>query len=406
MNQNSETNIIRSRWLAADIADKEIEIFENRFGTNHLNLACHAALPLILTPELINLIRINFLSSVPGIAEADILLSSLCRPVDRGVFEFEPRVRERLLARMEKETIFEIACFLSVWMEQRPDRQRKPDISETYKWIVRAYISPDETIEELDEQLEKSLNKNAARADRIRIVNLAEILAGQLETGGEQGKYQKMIHRSRELAQEVYGRKGSAREKIEITEPETGHEIQVSGPSEIKMKFVYIRPGEFMMGSPKDEPERSDDEVLHKVILTKGFYMQTTPVTQAQWKAVMGSNPSRFKDGGDNCPVENVSWDDAQDFIKALNKTAGKQKYRLPTEAEWEYACRAGTKTPFYTGRCLGTDQANYDGNNPLKGCPKGIYRKKTTPVGSFPSNPWGLYDMHGNVWEWCQDWY
>ncbi|MDM8550047.1 SUMF1/EgtB/PvdO family nonheme iron enzyme [Desulfobacterales bacterium HSG2] len=128
----------------------------------------------------------------------------------------------------------------------------------------------------------------------------------------------------------------------------------------IGMKFVHISAGTFMMGSPSDEPERDDDERLHRVTLTKGFYMQTTEVTQGQWKAVMGSNPSRFKNCGNNCPVEKVSWDDVQEFIKKLNRKEGTGKYRLPTEAEWEYACRAGTKTALYTGniRILGDNNA------------------------------------------------
>jgi len=133
--------------------------------------------------------------------------------------------------------------------------------------------------------------------------------------------------------------------------------------------------------------------------------MQTTEVTQGQWKAVMRNNPSEFKDCGDDCPVEQVSWDDVQKFIKNLNQTE-KKEYRLPTEAEWEYACRAGTDTPFAFGKCLSTDQANYDGHHPLSGCTEGKYRKKTVPVASFAPNKWGLYDMHGNLWEWCQDWY
>ena len=170
-------------------------------------------------------------------------------------------------------------------------------------------------------------------------------------------------------------------------------------------KFILIKPGTFMMGSPSNEPERNDDELRHKVTISKSFYLQATEVTQGQWKAVMGDNPSDFKNCGNDCPVEKVSWDDIQQFIKKLNRMTGK-KYRLPTEAEWEYACRAGTTTPFNTGRCLLTNEANYDGNSPLKGCSKGKYREKTMPVASFSPNAWGLYDMHGNVWEWCSDWY
>jgi len=172
------------------------------------------------------------------------------------------------------------------------------------------------------------------------------------------------------------------------------------------MEFVYIKPGTFMMGSPSNEPKRDNDERQHRVTLTRGFYMQSTEVTQGQWKRVMGSNPSRFKNCGDNCPVEKVSWNDCQEFIRKLNRMEGGNKYRLPTEAEWEYACRAGTDTPFSFGGCLSTDQANYDGNYPMPGCSKGEYRKTTVRSASFPPNPWGLYDMHGNVWEWCQDWF
>jgi formylglycine-generating enzyme required for sulfatase activity len=174
----------------------------------------------------------------------------------------------------------------------------------------------------------------------------------------------------------------------------------------IGAKFVLIPAGTFMRGSPENEQDRSSNETQYKIKISKPFYMQTTEVTQGQWKKVMGNNPSDFKDCGDDCPVEQVSWNDAKDFIRKLNQTEGTDKYRLPTEAEWEYAARAGTTTPFYTGKCLSTDQANYNGNYPLTGCPKGQFREKTVRVGGFAPNAWGLYDMYGNVWEWCQDWF
>jgi len=183
----------------------------------------------------------------------------------------------------------------------------------------------------------------------------------------------------------------------------------------IGMKFIPIPNGTFMMGSKLSaseiarkyggkESDYGDEHPQHPVTISKPFYMQTTEVTQGQWQAIMGNNPARFK--RDNNPVEKVSWNDAKEFIRKLNRKEGTNKYRLPTEAEWEYACRAGTTAPFYTGDCISMDQANYDGNYPGSACSKGVYREKTVEVGSFAPNPWGLYDMHGNVWEWCEDWY
>ncbi len=172
----------------------------------------------------------------------------------------------------------------------------------------------------------------------------------------------------------------------------------------VGMKFIWLAPGSFAMGSPEKEEGRGKDEVPHKVTLTKGIFLGVTTVTQEQWQAVMGNNPSHFK-GEKNLPVENVSWDDSQEFCKKL-QAKDKKPYRLPTEAEWEYACRAGTTTPFSFGETLSSDQANFNGEEVYGKGKKGAYRAHTTPVASFPPNAWGLYDMHGNVWQWCQDWY
>ncbi len=168
-------------------------------------------------------------------------------------------------------------------------------------------------------------------------------------------------------------------------------------------QMVFIQGGTFMMGSPDSEAKRQDDEYQHQVTVSS-FKMGKYEVSQAQWQAIMGNNPS-YLDNCYNCPVELVSHDDIQEFLRKLNAKTGK-KYRLPTEAEWEYAARGGTTTPFYTGTCLSTNQANYDGKYPYQSCSKGTYRWNPIAVGSFEPNQYGLYDMHGNVEEWCSDWY
>jgi formylglycine-generating enzyme required for sulfatase activity len=177
------------------------------------------------------------------------------------------------------------------------------------------------------------------------------------------------------------------------------------------LEMLPVAAGSFTMGSPSSEPDRGSDEAQHRVRITRPYWLGKYEVTQAQWQAVMGRAPSRVK--GALRPVENVSWDDAVEFCAKLTnqeRAAGRlpagYRYTLPTEAEWEYACRAGTTTPFSTGNNLTTYQANYDGNYPYTWHAKGKNRKATTNVGSFPANAWGFYDMHGNVEEWCRDWY
>ncbi|WP_309224596.1 formylglycine-generating enzyme family protein [Halomicronema sp. CCY15110] len=179
---------------------------------------------------------------------------------------------------------------------------------------------------------------------------------------------------------------------------------------DLMLEMVWVPSGSFVMGSPEDEPERSSAEgPQHEVTMTS-FLIGQYPVTQAQWRFVAGlpqvglelnPEPSNFK--GDDLPVERVSWEEAQEFCRRLSAYA-QREYRLPSEAEWEYACRAGTQTPFHFGEMITPDLANYDGSYAYNDGPKGQNRGKTTAVGSFPANQWGLSDMHGNVYEWCQD--
>ena len=196
------------------------------------------------------------------------------------------------------------------------------------------------------------------------------------------------------------------RSVVENQSMSTTNKVPEKLRNSLGMEFVYIPPGSFMMGSPSEEPGRDNDETLHKVILTKSFYMQTTEVTHGQWKAIMGNSTPYFKDCGDDCPLVKVDWNNVKNYLRRLNGKEGTDKYRLPTEAEWEYSCRAGTDMPFYFGNCLSTDEANYDGRFSLTGCSKGKHRKSPIPVGSLLPNAWGLYDMHGNVSEWCYDLY
>ena len=165
------------------------------------------------------------------------------------------------------------------------------------------------------------------------------------------------------------------------------------------MTFVELPPATFEMGSPAEERDREGGEVLHRVTLSRATWMAVHEVTQGQWREVMGTRPSHFV-GDDARPVERVSWHDAHEFLARLSARTPRSRFRLPTEAEWEYACRAGASTAFATGDALSMAQANVGRlvGTRLEG------RGQTTPVGSFPPNAWGLHDMHGNVWEWVED--
>jgi uncharacterized protein (TIGR02996 family) len=185
----------------------------------------------------------------------------------------------------------------------------------------------------------------------------------------------------------------------------------------IGMELVLIPPGTCLMGSPEDEEARSDDEgPVHEVAISRPFYLGVHPVTQEQYQRVMGTNLSHFQSiPGENTklfPVEIVSWEDAVAFCEKLSALPQEKQsghtYRLPSEAEWEYSCRGGASSyrVFHFGNSLSSKQANFNGNYPYGGADKGASLKRPCKVGSYAPNGFGLYDMHGNVWEWCHDWY
>ncbi len=172
----------------------------------------------------------------------------------------------------------------------------------------------------------------------------------------------------------------------------------------VSQRLRWIEPGTFLMGSPDDEAERFYNEgPRHPVTITKGFWLAETVCTQEFWQTLLGNNPSRFTHDPQN-PVEQVNWNEVQAFLRQLESRLQGCHVGLPTEAEWEYACRAGTDTPFSLGKQITPEQVNYNGDFPYAGSQKGLNREQTVPVKSFQANHWGLYEMHGNVWEWCAD--
>jgi formylglycine-generating enzyme required for sulfatase activity len=195
--------------------------------------------------------------------------------------------------------------------------------------------------------------------------------------------------------------------------PEMAGPAKGDSPS---LAMLWIPPGRFWMGSPDVEPERRESEGPQHLVQLQRFFLARTPITQLQWRTVaqwkpgkgeprwqtqLDPDPSSFK--GDQRPVDQVSWYDATEFCRRLSQRTGRT-YTLPSEAQWEYACRAGTTTPFHFGATISTELANYYGRQAYGDGPVGEFRRQTTDVASFPANAWGLHDMHGNVWEWCAD--
>jgi formylglycine-generating enzyme required for sulfatase activity len=263
---------------------------------------------------------------------------------------------------------------------------------------------------ELAQKLEAALKQGTAPAlPRSRSVDLGALLGTPVPAPAATSE---LAVPARESASKPRSRRADVQQLFQTLEQEVKERPKLFTNS-LDIKMVLLPSATCSMGSPPEEAGRRDNEgPRHEVQLPNGLYLAIHTVTQAQYQKLIGRNPARFDTvhgGGPDHPVENVSWEEAVEFCRRLSampaeKAAGR-KYRLPTEAEWEYACRAGSETPFAFGLSLSDSQANFNGRFPYGGAAHGDFAEKTLPVGSFPPNNFGLCDMHGNVWEWCADW-
>jgi formylglycine-generating enzyme required for sulfatase activity len=380
------------------------------------------------------LIRASRLPEISPLPIAEVFLSGLLQPLSHPThridaelvqYDFSPRIRDRLLKRLPEVDVLGMINQVSRYIAERLGYSSlaefravllSPDIADSEELQgLQAFASVTASI------LERLGGRYATVAQQLRqrageflpdfpplqsleyesaVIEIQDIFEFETATITLEMTEKRRwfgLRREREQKWLIQRRPGEAEGYVEPLN------------DELRLEMLAIPSGTFLMGAPEREPESQDRERPQHEVTVPAFLMGRYTVTQAQWRVVasypaigreLNPEPSRFK--GDDLPVERVSWDDAVEFCQRLSQQTG-TTYRLPSEAEWEYACRAGTQTPFYFGETLTPELANY-ANYTYNGGPEGVYRESTTPVGSFPANAWGLCDMHGNVWEWCQD--
>ncbi|MCC5618378.1 SUMF1/EgtB/PvdO family nonheme iron enzyme [Nostoc sp. CHAB 5836] len=436
---------------------ERLAAFANSFGEAHLDLACRAAFPLALTPELLYCLRENFVPDAPFIAVADILLF-LCQPVGYQLYELEGEVRNELFVylkkrlrnqRLYKQQLHKLSDFMVAYIRQqlKTNDYADEDLGATPHWTALAYISPKQAVHDIANTFKEVLHEKLEN-----LVQFSSLMESYADTEPLiNSGFQPLLTLSRGLDAKARGDEEMAEAEFEKLRQEYGNQLEVAGVKfdipipgvelsnfefevvtvnrrgeiikqetkqaryfteylgdNIKLEMVAIPGGKFMMGSADGEGHK--DEYPQHEVNVPPFFMAKYLVTQAQWKAVaalpkierdLEPEPSHFS--GDDLPVDSISWYDAEEFCKRLSQKTGRQ-YRLPTEAEWEYACRAKTTTPFHFGETITGKLANYDASETFSKEPKGEYRQKTTSVKTFLPNAFGLFDMHGNLWEWCAD--
>jgi len=444
---------------------ERVRAFTQQYGWQALDLAAHAAFPWTLTTDLIYCLRETFLPECPWYAAADVLLSGLCRWVGHDLFEMEPATRQYLLQRLRDrftaERVYEVERFMVAYLRHRLKQEEPSEralmLGEKPHWTSLACLRPGEAREAIQQTLQQIALADVNSKDRFRLAALVEsygdfladqgfqpilvewadrlaegqpidataAIAAQLVNAGFQARMVEFevatIQFGLDNTVESLEAEGLQPFEFETVTVDEWGEVLAREPRQglqfveplaagvPPLEMVAILSGEFNMGSPESEHKRYDDEGPQHQVHVAPFFISKYPITQAQWRVVtqwpqqeleLSPDPSHFK--GDNRPVEQVNWYEAVEFCRRLSEVTGRT-YRLPTEAEWEYACRADTTTPFAFGATITTELANYDGSV-YRQEKKGKSRGETTDVGSFPPNGFGLCDMHGNVWEWCQD--